>query len=301
MILSGRKLATSICNSIKKEVKKSIKKTGNTPGLGIVLVGDNPASKIYVNMKKKACQKVGFQYTQVNLPNNSSERDVIRHINYLNYSNDIHGILVQLPLPDHLNTRTILDKVLVNKDADCFHTENFGKLSLSVNEEKKDQNKNYNNDILPCTPRGIMTILDHYNIDIKGKNVAVIGASNIVGLPLSLLLLKRGATVSVCHIHTKDFREFTRNADIVVVATGNPNLIKKKDINKNAIIIDVGINKLECGKIVGDVDYKNVKEYASAITPVPGGVGPMTIAMVLQNTLDLYKNQLYRDDSFYLI
>ena len=294
MILSGRKLATSICNSIKKEVKKSIKKTGNTPGLGIVLVGDNPASKIYVNMKKKACQKVGFQYTQVNLPNNSSESDVIRHINYLNYSNDIHGILVQLPLPDHLNTRTILDKVLVNKDADCFHTENFGKLSLSVNSDKSEG-------ILPCTPRGIMTILDHYNIDIKGKNIAVIGASNIVGLPLSLLLLKRGATVSICHIDTQDFREFTRNADIVVAATGNPNLIKKKDIKKDAIIIDVGINRLESGKIVGDVDYTDVKKKAFAITPVPGGVGPMTIAMVLQNTFDLYKSQLYRDDSFYLI
>ena len=300
MILSGKKIATSICKSIKSEVKRNINKTGITPGLGIVLIGNNPASKIYVNMKKRACHKVGFQYTQVNLPSNSTESDIIRHINYLNYSNDIHGILVQLPLPDHLNTRNILDKIVVNKDVDCFHTENFGKLSLSINEQNQ-QNKNYNNHILPCTPRGIITILDKYNIDIKGQNIVVIGASNIVGLPLSLLFLKKEATVSICHIHTKDFREYTKNADIIVVATGTPKLLKKKDIKKDAIIIDVGINRLESGEIVGDVDYKNVKEYASAITPVPGGIGPMTIAMVLQNTLDLYKNQLYRNDSFYLI
>lgn len=284
MILSGKKLASSICKSIKNEVTREIKRTGNTPGLGIVLVGEDPASKIYVNMKRKACQKVGFQYTQVNLPSNSTESDVIRHINYLNYSNHTHGVIVQLPLPDQLNTRMILDQVLVNKDVDCFHTENFGKLSLSVN------NKNTQSyGILPCTPRGIMTILDNYNVDIRGKNVAVIGASNIVGLPLSLLLLKRGATVSICHIDTRDFREFTRNADIVVVATGNPKLIKKKDIKKDAVIVDVGINRLDSGEIVGDVDYKDVKNRALAMTPVPGGVGPMTIAMVLQNTLELYK------------
>lgn len=290
MILSGKKIASSICKAIKKEVKREIKRTGNTPGLGIVLVGEDPASKIYVNMKRKACQKVGFQYTQVNLPSDSTESDIIRQINYLNYSNDMDGIMVQLPLPPHLNTRKILDQVLVNKDVDCFHTENFGKLSLSVNADKSGNNVNTQNDgILPCTPRGIMTILDHYNVDVKGKNVAVIGSSNIVGLPLSLLLLKRGATVSICHIDTQDFREFTINADIVVAATGNPNLIKKKDIKKEAIIIDVGINRLESGEIVGDVDYIDVKDKASAITPVPGGVGPMTIAMVLQNTLDLYK------------
>lgn len=287
MILSGKKLASLICKSIKKEVKREIKRTGNTPGLGIVLVGDNPASKIYVNMKRNACGKVGFQHSQVNLPSNCDESDVIRHINYLNYSNDIHGIMVQLPLPAHLNTRKILDQVLVSKDVDCFHTENFGELSLSVNNEDNEDNENYG--ILPCTPRGIMTILDKYNVDIKGKNVTVIGASNIVGLPLSLLLLKRGATVSICHINTRDYREFTRNADIVVVATGNPKLIKKKDIKKDAIIIDVGINRLESGEIVGDVDYQDVKDKVHAITPVPGGVGPMTIAMVLQNTLDLYK------------
>ena len=287
MILSGKKLASSICKTIKKEVKKEIKRTGNTPGLGIVLVGDNPASKIYVNMKRNVCGKVGFQHSQVNLPSNCDESDVIRHINYLNYSNDIHGIMVQLPLPAHLNTRKILDQVLVSKDVDCFHTENFGKLSLSVNAENNEGNENCG--ILPCTPRGIMTILDKYNVGIKGKNVTVIGASNIVGLPLSLLLLKRGATVSICHIDTHDFRDFTRNADILVVATGNPKLIKKKDIKKDAIIIDVGINRLESGEVVGDVDYKDVKNKAFAITPVPGGVGPMTIAMVLQNTLDLYK------------
>ena len=287
MILSGKKIASSICKAIKKEVKREIKRNGNTPGLGIVLVGEDPASKIYVNMKRKACQKVGFQYTQVNLPSDSTESDIIRHINYLNYSNEMDGIMVQLPLPNHLNTRRILDQVLVNKDVDCFRTENFGKLSLSVNAEN---NENTQNDgILPCTPRGIITILDNYNIDIKGKNVAVIGSSNIVGLPLSLLLLKRGATVSICHIDTQDFREFTRNADILVVATGTPKLIKKKDIKKDAIIIDVGINRLESGEIVGDVDYRDIKDKAFAITPVPGGVGPMTIAMVLQNTLDLYK------------
>lgn len=295
MILSGKKIASSICYSIKKEVNREIKRTGNTPGLGIVLVGKDPASKIYVNMKRKACQKVGFKYTQVNLPSNSTESDVIRHINGLNDSNDIDGIMVQLPLPPHLNTRNILDQVLVNKDVDCFHTENFGKLSLSVNEENNENNEIKSDGILPCTPRGIITILDKYNIDIKGKNVAVIGSSNIVGLPLSLLLLKRGSTVSICHIDTQDFREFTRHADIVVAATGNPYLIKRDDIKKDAIIIDVGINRLDSGKIVGDVDYIEVKDKVSAITPVPGGVGPMTIAMVLQNTLELYKLNLCKD------
>ena len=305
MILSGRKLAKSICNSIKKEVKREIKKQNPAPGLGIVLVGDNEASNIYVNMKKKACVKVGFQYTQINLSKNSTEGDVIRHINYLNYSNDIHGILVQLPLPDHLNERKILDNILVNKDVDCFHTKNFGKLSLSVNNKTNETNETnetniFKNILSPCTPRGIMTILDKYNIDVRGQNVAVIGASNIVGLPISLMLLRRGATVSICHIETQNFRDFTKTADIVIVATGNPNLVKKNDIKKDAIVIDVGINRLESGEIVGDVDYNNVKNKALAITPVPGGVGPMTIAMLLQNTYDLYKKQLYRDRSFHL-
>ena len=276
MLISGKRIAKTICNSIRQEVSKY----KNPPGLGIVMVGNNPASKIYVNMKKKACKKVGFRYTQVDLPENSSENEIIRHINYLNYTNDIHGILVQLPLPKHINERKILDTVRVEKDADCFHTLNFGKLSLTDN-----------NTILPCTPRGILTILDNYNIEIKGKNITIIGASNIVGLPVSLLLLKRGATVSICHIETQNFRDFTKTADIVIVATGNPNLIKKTDIRKDTIVIDVGINRLKNGKIVGDVDYNDVKNTVSAITPVPGGVGPMTIAMVLQNTLDLYKIQ----------
>lgn len=295
MLLSGRKIAKSICNSIKKEVSKQ----PITPGLGIILVGDNPASKIYVDMKYKACKKVGFQYSQINLPKHSTEREIIQHINNLNYSNDIHGILVQLPLPPHLNERNILDTILVEKDVDCFHTENFGKLALSVNNTYIPS---YNPSLtLPCTPRGILTILDVHNIDIKGKNVAIIGSSNIVGLPMSLIFLNRGATVSLCNKNTQCVSDFTKKADIVIVATGNPNLIKKKDIRPNSIIIDVGINRLDSGEIVGDVDYEDVKDTVSAITPVPGGVGPMTIAMVLQNTYDLYKQSLYRDARFRLI
>jgi len=288
MILSGRKLAKSICKSIKKEVSKY----SNPPGLGIILVGDNPASKIYVNMKKKACQKVGFQYVQVDLPENSSNEDVIRNIYHLNYSKNIQGVLVQLPLPEHLNERMILDNVSIKKDVDCFHTENFGKLALSVNNKKLDP---YNlSCILPCTPRGVLTILEEYNIPIRGQNITILGSSNIVGLPLSMILLNRGGTVSICNINTQDYRQFTKNADVIIAATGNPHLIKKKDVKKDSVIIDVGINKLISGEIVGDVDYHGVKDKVSAITPVPGGVGPMTIAMVLQNTLDLYKKEVSR-------
>lgn len=299
MLLSGRKLAKTICNSIKNGVSKQ----STTPGLGIILVGDDPASKIYVDMKSKACKQVGFQYSQFNLPKNSTEREVIQHINYLNYSSDIHGILVQLPLPPHLNERTILDKILVEKDVDCFHTENFGKLALSVNTHNAGKFiSSYNPPItLPCTPRGILTILDAHKIDVKGKKVTIIGSSNIVGLPMSLILLNRGATLSICNKNTQNVSEFTKKADIIIVATGNPNLIKKKDIRKNSIIIDVGINRLESGEIVGDVDFEDVKYTVSAITPVPGGVGPMTIAMVLQNTYDLYKQSLYRENRFRLI
>lgn len=278
MLLSGRRLSRSIQYAIKKEVDHY----RNKPGLGIILVGDNPDSKIYVNSKQKACQNAGFNCNLVHLHDTCDKDIIIDEINLMNYAPHIHGIMIQLPLPDHLDDTYILEHIIPKKDVDCFHSLNMGNLVL-----------NKPNHLQSCTPKGVIRLLDHYNIDIRGKNVTIIGASKIVGLPLSMILLNRGATVSICHIDTKDYREYTRNSDIVIIATGNPYLIKKDDLNKdrNTYIIDVGINKLYNGKLVGDVDFDNVKNVVKGITPVPGGVGPMTIAMVLENTLELYKTQ----------
>ena len=276
MLLSGRGLSRTIQRAIKKEVEHY----RNKPGLGIILVGDNPDSKIYVNSKRKACQKAGINCDLVHLHETCNKDTIINEINIMNNASHIHGIMMQLPLPVHLDASYILNHIIPEKDVDCFHSLNMGNLAL-----------NKPNHLQSCTPKGIIRMLEHYNIDILGKNIVVIGASKIVGLPLSMMLLNKGATVSTCHINTKDYREFTRNADIVIVATGNPYLIKKEDLNEdmNTYIIDVGINKLHDGKLVGDVDFDNVKNVVKGITPVPGGVGPMTIAMVLENTLELYK------------
>jgi len=278
MLLSGRRLSRTIQRAIKKEVDNY----KNKPGLGIILVGDNPDSKVYVNSKRKACQKAGFNCDLVQLHKTCDTDTIIDEINLMNSASHIHGIMMQLPLPDHLDETHILEHIIPEKDVDCFNSLNIGNLSL-----------NKPNHLQSCTPKGIICLLDHYNIDIHGKNITVIGASKIVGLPLSMMLLNRGATVSICHIDTQDYREYTRNSDIVIVATGNPHLIKKDDLNKdrNTYIIDVGINKLHDGKLVGDVDFDNVKSVVKGITPVPGGVGPMTIAMVLENTLELYTKQ----------
>ena len=276
MLLCSKFLANSILKNIKKEVSFLKKK----PGLGIILVGDRKDSKIYVNMKKKACEKVGIKHYQKNLCNLSTTESVINEIEKFNKNDNIDAIMVQLPLPEHLNKELILNKINYKKDVDCFHKTNFGKVALNLNKS-----------IYPCTPKGIENLLDFYNIDTKHKNITIVGTSSIVGLPMSLMFLHKGATVTMCNKNTKDIKEFTKTADILVVAAGHPNLIDSSHIKDGCVVIDVGINKLECGNIVGDVNINDVACKVKAITPVPGGVGPMTISMVIQNTLELYKKK----------
>jgi len=282
-ILRGSSLAKSIHNRISNQISKQSKR----PGLGIILVGDKPDSKIYVNAKKKACKHVGINCNLRHLPKNAHKNHIINEIHQLNMCPNTHGILVQLPLPNHLDERDILNNIKIEKDVDCFNSTNMGNLTL-----------NSPNHLIPCTPKGILKLLDYYQIDVRGKDIVVVGASKIVGMPLSIQLIHKGATVTTCHINTKDYRFYSKNADIVIVATGNPNMIKKNDLKKGAVVIDVGINKISDKIIVGDVDFQDVKNHVSAITPVPGGVGPMTIAMVLQNTFNLFCAQENKNSAF---
>ena len=278
IVLDGKKVSNIIKNKLKVEIDKLIKK----PGLGIILVGNNIESKTYVNMKRKTCEYLNIYFICYEFNDDVSENDIITTIQKLNNDDNINGILVQLPLPLHLNTNKILNTISHNKDVEGFHTINAGKLF---------QNNNYN--IVPCTPRGCLELLDHYNINVKSMNVTIIGCSNIVGLPLSILLLQRGATVTICHIDTNDTKSFVKNADLIVACCGVPHLVKKDWIKKDTIIIDVGINKIKNNngyKLVGDVDYDNVKNICSYITPVPGGVGPMTVAMLMKNVYELSQN-----------
>jgi len=277
MILDGRQLA----NKIKNQLANKIKLLDRHPGLGIILVGDRPDSKIYIRMKKKACLKVGIKNFDVSLSKDVDKETLIDEIEKMNKNGNIDAILIQLPLPKHLNEREILSKVDIKKDVDGFHCENVGNLTLN--------NGNFN---APCTPCGCIKILDHYGIKIQGKNVVVIGRSNIVGLPLSLLFLHRNATVTICHSKTKNLFEHTKKADILIVACGKPQFIKKEHVKKNVVILDIGINKIPFDnkkgyKLVGDVNYDSVLDKTLAITPVPGGVGPMTIAMLLKKTFFL--------------
>lgn len=277
-ILDGKKLANKIEENIKKNVEELIKK-GVTPSLAVILVGNDPASCAYVNMKIKACKKVGIFSIAYKMPSNISEKDLILKICKLNKNTNLDGILIQLPLPPHINTHNILEIVHPLKDVDGFHTQNSGKLHSNIEC------------FVPATPLGIMTLLKHYNINVKGKNVVIVGASDIVGKPLAALMLNQNATVSICHIHTKNISFYTKNADIICVAVGKIGLIKQDMIKKGAVVIDIGINKNAEGKIVGDVEFKEVSKIASYITPVPGGVGPMTISSLLQNTIKSARNR----------
>lgn len=278
-ILDGRKLS----KKIKEELKIKIDKLEKKPGLGIILVGNRPDSEVYVRMKKKSCNMIGIVNYDVNLDENVDEKTIIKEIIKMNNNDNIHAILVQLPLPKHINEKKILNTVSFNKDVDGFHNINVGKLTL------KD-----NNYIAPCTPKGCIRLLEEYNIEIKGKNVVILGRSNIVGLPLSLLLLHNNATITICHSKTKNIYENTKRADILICAIGIPHYIKKEHIKEHCIIIDIGINKIEGinnkknYKLVGDVDYEDVYDKVKYITPVPGGVGPMTIAMLMEQTYDNY-------------
>ena len=267
-IIDGKKIADKILN----ELKSKIKNMKERPGLAIVLVGNNPASEIYVNFKEKTCKEVGFYCERFNLGKNIGELDLLKLINELNQKTNLHGILVQLPLPKQIDEHLIVNSILPHKDVDGFTPLNLGSL---VSE---------NTILAPATARAVLHLIESTGIGIEGKNAVVVGRSNIVGKPVAMMLLEKNATVTICHSKTKNLAEQTRKADILVVAVGKPRLIKKGMVKEGAVVIDVGINRAD-GKIVGDVDFENVKEIAGYITPVPGGVGPMTIAMLMQNTL----------------
>jgi methylenetetrahydrofolate dehydrogenase (NADP+)/methenyltetrahydrofolate cyclohydrolase len=277
-IIDGKMVAEHLRKGIAEEVNKLKRETGLVPGLAAVLVGDNPASQIYVRNKRKACEEVSIYSEEYKLPEETAESYLLTLIEKLNHDEKIHGILVQLPLPKQINEARILRTVSPLKDIDGFHPENVGLLVEG------------NPRFIPCTPHGVIKLLDYYGIEIQGKEAVVVGRSNIVGKPVSLLLLHRHATVTICHSRTKSLGEVTRRADILVAAIGRARLITEDMVKEGAVVIDVGINRLPDGKLAGDVDFENVCNKASFITPVPGGVGPMTIAMLLWNTFSAAKN-----------
>jgi len=278
-IIDGKVIAAELCEEMKGEVEE-LKASGLTPGLAVVIVGKDPASKVYVGQKEKTCANLGIYSEKHALPADVSEDELIGLVRKLNGDPRIHGILVQLPLPGHINEGRVLETIDPRKDVDGFHPVNVGK--LVVGEET----------LLPCTPHGIIVLLERAGVDLKGKEAVVVGRSNIVGKPVSLLLLSRHATVTTCHSRTKDLAAHTGRADILVAAVGKPEMIKADMVKEGVVVIDVGVNRLEDGRLVGDVDFEGVKEKASAITPVPGGVGPMTITMLMRNTIEAAKQQL---------
>lgn len=277
-ILDGKMIAEKIKEDVKIKVADLKIQHGLTPGLAVIIVGEDPASKVYVNRKHKACEEIGIYSEVIRMSAEASEQELLSKVAELNDADNIHGILVQLPLPAHINTETVLDSIRPDKDVDGFHPINIG--NLSVGKEG----------LVPCTPAGIIKMLEISGIDIAGKHAVIIGRSNIVGKPMAMLLLSRSATVTVCHSRTKDLPSVTRQADILVAAVGKANFVTKDMVKPGAVVIDVGINRIE-GKLVGDVDFVAVKETADAITPVPGGVGPLTIVMLLHNTVKATKLQ----------
>lgn len=278
-ILNGKILAQDIESAIQQEVQ-FLNKNGVTPGLAVILVGNDPASQSYVNMKAKACKRTGIYSITHEMPENIQQDSLLQTIAMLNQNPNIDGILVQLPLPKHIHTTSVLEAIAPHKDVDGFHPFNMGRVLANLDS------------FVPATPMGVITLLKHYNIPLQGKNVVIVGASNIVGKPLGALFLNENATITLCHIHTKDLIKHTKEADILCVAAGKPKLITKEMVKKDAIIVDIGINKLDNGEIVGDVDFLNVSPCCNFITPVPGGVGPMTIASLLQNTIKAAKLRL---------
>ncbi len=272
MIINGQKIAQNLRKNIGEQVAHLERK----PGLAVILVGDDPASAVYVRNKDNACKEVGFYSEKINKSADISQAELLAEVERLNNDDKIDGILVQLPLPRHLDANQVIEAINPAKDVDGFHSENIGKLM---------QNKPH---LRPCTPKGVMTMLATTGVDFIGKNCVVVGASNIVGRPMAMELLNAHATVTICNSKTTDLSNKIKNADVVVVAVGNPQFIKGSWIKIGAIVIDVGINRLESGQLVGDVDFDSAEKVAGWITPVPGGVGPMTIATLLENTLTAY-------------
>lgn len=273
-ILDGKKIAEEINQELKAEIEELAKKN-IVPGLAVILVGTNPASKIYVDSKKNACSNVGIESRDINFPETVSQTELIGAIKELNDDKSIHGILIQLPLPKHINRRKIIGAISKDKDVDCFGFENFGEMALGKELVR----------FKPCTPQGIIELLKRSEVSVEGKECVIVGRSNLVGKPLALLLLQEGGTVTICHSKTKNLAQHCRRADILVSAVGKTGIITKEMVKPGAVVADVGINRNKNGKIAGDVDFEGVKSVASAITPVPGGVGPMTIAQLLKNTV----------------
>lgn len=276
-IINGSEISNDIKNLIKKEINILSNYNYSLPKLVVILVGNNEASKTYVRNKEKACSYVGMRSEIIKFPDTISEEILIKKIEELNHSFNVDGILVQLPLPKHINENKIIQTINPEKDVDGFHPENISKIFIG------------NNNFIPCTPKGIMKLFDYINCDLNGKHVVIVNRSNIVGKPLSLLFLQKNATVTICHSHTQNLKNICKTADILICAIGKSKFFTTDYIKKDAIIIDVGINRDNNNKLCGDVDFDNVKEIASYITPVPRGVGPMTIAMLLENTMQAYK------------
>lgn len=272
-LIDGKAVSVKCLQQLQEKVAKRHQQGLKKPCLAVILVGDDPASAVYVRNKKAACEKVGIQSLSYEKPGHFSEEALLSLIDNLNTDKNVDGILVQLPLPEHIDSQRVLERILPDKDVDGFHPYNVGRLAVKMPLMR------------PCTPKGVMTLLSEYGIDPKGKNVTIIGQSNIVGRPQLLEMLLARATVTICHTATRDLAEEVSRADIVVAAVGRPNCIKGAWIKPGAVVIDVGINRLENGKLCGDVEFDIAKERASFITPVPGGVGPMTIAGLLENTL----------------
>lgn len=276
MIIDGKKCSEEILENLRKNISEYKEKTGKVPGLAVIILGNNAASKIYVKSKIRACEKTGILSREIILDENISEEELINEIEKLNNDKNINGILVQLPLPSHINEKKICEAISVKKDVDGFKAENLGKIMLGDDDG-----------FISCTPQGIIYLIDQLNMDLHGKNVVVVGRSNIVGKPVASLLINKGATTTVCNSRTKDLAGILKKADIIVIAIGKAKFLTKDMVKEGAVVIDVGINRVD-GKIYGDVDYENVKDIVSHITPVPGGVGPMTIAMLLKNTVKAF-------------
>ncbi|MDE5917343.1 MAG: bifunctional methylenetetrahydrofolate dehydrogenase/methenyltetrahydrofolate cyclohydrolase FolD [Oscillospiraceae bacterium] len=275
-LISGKEVSLKVKNQVAKETAE-LKKQGITPGLAVIIVGNDPASRVYVNSKKKACAEVGFNSYEYALPEETTQEELLKLVDKLNNDNNVNGILCQLPLPKHIEENAIINAIKAEKDVDAFHPFNVGKIMIGEYA------------FLPCTPAGVMELIDSTGVEISGKSCVVIGRSNIVGKPMAMLLLHRSGTVTICHSKTQNLQEICRNADILVAAVGRANFVTEDMVKDGAIVIDVGMNRLENGKLCGDVDFENVEKKASFITPVPGGVGPMTIAMLMKNTLTAAK------------
>lgn len=277
-IIDGKKVSAEVKAQVAKETEL-LKSKGIVPGLAVVIVGDDPASRVYVNNKKKACELVGFKSEEYALPAQTTQQELLDLVGTLNDKKDINGILVQLPLPEHLDEKQIIEAINPIKDVDAFNAVNVGKIMIG------------DYDFLPCTPAGVMEMLSYYNIPVSGKNCVVIGRSNIVGKPMAMLLLHQNGTVTICHSKTRNLNEICAGADILVAAVGIPKFVKADMVKEGAVVIDVGMDRDENGKLCGDVDFDDVKEKTSYITSVPGGVGPMTIATLMKNTLKACKLQ----------